>query len=82
MLFVALAGERFDGNAFVAAAAARGAAGAVVSEPSEGGLPQVVVGDTQAALTALAATWRQARQAQGNQITSAELSAARAARRR
>src|SRR5688572_23369872 len=58
MLFVALAGERFDGNAFVAAAATRGAAGAVVSKPAGGALPQVVVGDTQAALTALAAAWR------------------------
>jgi UDP-N-acetylmuramoyl-tripeptide--D-alanyl-D-alanine ligase len=58
MLFVALAGERFDGNEFVAAAAARGAAGAVVSAPADGALSQVVVGDTQAALTALAAAWR------------------------
>jgi UDP-N-acetylmuramoyl-tripeptide--D-alanyl-D-alanine ligase len=58
MLFVALVGERFDGNEFVAAAAARGAAGAVVSAPADGALSQVVVGDTQAALTALAAAWR------------------------
>jgi UDP-N-acetylmuramoyl-tripeptide--D-alanyl-D-alanine ligase len=58
MLFVALAGERFDGNAFVAAAAARGATGAVVSKPASAGLPEVVVPDTLAALTALAAAWR------------------------
>ena len=58
MLFVALAGERFDGNAFIAAAAARKAAGALVSRPVDGVLPQVVVADTQAALTALAADWR------------------------
>ncbi|HEU5468012.1 MAG TPA: UDP-N-acetylmuramoyl-tripeptide--D-alanyl-D-alanine ligase [Steroidobacteraceae bacterium] len=58
MLFVALAGERFDGNDFVAAAAARGAAGALVSKPAAAALPQVVVRDTQAALTALAAAWR------------------------
>jgi UDP-N-acetylmuramoyl-tripeptide--D-alanyl-D-alanine ligase len=58
MLFVALAGERFDGNEFVAAAAARGAAGALVSRSVAGSLPQVVVRDTQAALTGLAAAWR------------------------
>jgi UDP-N-acetylmuramoyl-tripeptide--D-alanyl-D-alanine ligase len=60
MLFVALAGERFDGNEFVAAAAQRGAAGAVVSKATAAALPQVVVGDTQAALTALATAWRSA----------------------
>ena len=48
MLFVALAGERFDGNAFVAAAAARGAAGAVVSKAADGALPHVIVGDDDA----------------------------------
>jgi UDP-N-acetylmuramoyl-tripeptide--D-alanyl-D-alanine ligase len=57
-LFVALAGERFDGHAFLAAARARGAAGAVVARPCDSALPQVVVRDTQAALTALAAAWR------------------------
>jgi len=57
-LFVALHGERFDGHAFLEAARARGAAGALVSQPAEGPLPQVVVRDTQAALTALAADWR------------------------
>jgi UDP-N-acetylmuramoyl-tripeptide--D-alanyl-D-alanine ligase len=60
MLFVALAGERFDGNEFVAAAAARGAAGALVSRPAASDLPQVVVPDTLAALAALAASWRSA----------------------
>ena len=58
MLFVALAGERFDGNEFVAAAARRGAAGAVVARPAGVDLPQVVVPDTQAALSAFAASWR------------------------
>ncbi len=57
-LFFALRGERFDGHAFVAAAAARGAAAAVVERALEGGLPQLVVPDVQAALTALAAEWR------------------------
>ena len=57
-LFVALRGERFDGHAFVAGAAGRGAAGAVVEKASDEALPQVVVRDAQAALTALAAAWR------------------------
>lgn len=58
-LFVALSGENFDGEAFVAAAVAKGAAGLLVSrEPSP---PQavatVVVADTLRALGDLAA-WR------------------------
>ena len=57
-LFVALRGERFDGHAFVAGAAGRGAAGAIVEKASDAALPQVVVHDAQAALTALAAAWR------------------------
>jgi UDP-N-acetylmuramoyl-tripeptide--D-alanyl-D-alanine ligase len=58
MLFVALRGERFDGHEFVAGAAGRGAAGAVVSRAIDAPLPQVVVGDTLAALAAIAADWR------------------------
>jgi UDP-N-acetylmuramoyl-tripeptide--D-alanyl-D-alanine ligase len=57
-LFVALRGERFDGHAFVAAARERGAAGALVSRAVDEPLSQLVVRDTQAALTALAAAWR------------------------
>jgi UDP-N-acetylmuramoyl-tripeptide--D-alanyl-D-alanine ligase len=57
-LFVALRGERFDGHAFVAGAAGRGAAGAIVEKVSDEALPQVVVRDAQAALTALASAWR------------------------
>ncbi len=57
-VFFALRGERFDGHGFVAAAAARGAAGAVVESPAEGTLPQVIVKDAGAALTALARAWR------------------------
>jgi UDP-N-acetylmuramoyl-tripeptide--D-alanyl-D-alanine ligase len=52
--FVAVAGERWDGHAFVAAAAARGAALAVVAEghPLPDGAPPLLlrVGDTAAAL--------------------------------
>jgi len=57
-LYCALRGERFDGHAFVAAAAQQGAAGAIVEQAGESGLPQVLVPDTQAALAALAAAWR------------------------
>ena len=56
-LFFAIAGPNFDGHDFVAAAAARGAAGAVVhhalKEPVD--LPLVNVDDTTSALTRLAA---------------------------
>ena len=62
-LFVALRGERFDGHAFVAAAAERGAAGALVEKSVETRLPQVVVRDSQAALTELARAWRKKSQA-------------------
>jgi UDP-N-acetylmuramoyl-tripeptide--D-alanyl-D-alanine ligase len=57
-LFIALRGERFDGHAWAAAAAARGAAGVVVEHAGEPGVAQVVVPDCQAALTALARHWR------------------------
>ncbi len=57
-LFVALRGPRFNANDFVAAAEAAGAAGAVVDAPVERPLPQIVVADTQTALTNSAAAWR------------------------
>ena len=50
-LFVALPGSTTNGHRFVTDAFARGAAGAIVSEPVEG--PHVRVGDTLAALEAL-----------------------------
>jgi UDP-N-acetylmuramoyl-tripeptide--D-alanyl-D-alanine ligase len=58
-LFVALEGERFDGHAFLQAARARGAAGAVVRRgraPADGaqGLSLFLVDDTLRALGALA----------------------------
>jgi UDP-N-acetylmuramoyl-tripeptide--D-alanyl-D-alanine ligase len=62
-VFFALRGERFDGHAFVAAAAARGAAAAVVEHAVESAIPQVVVTDSGAALTALARAWRDASRA-------------------
>jgi UDP-N-acetylmuramoyl-tripeptide--D-alanyl-D-alanine ligase len=59
-LFVALKCPRFDGNAFVAAAHARGAAGALVDAAQPVPLPQVIVPDTQAALERAARSWRAA----------------------
>ena len=63
-LFVAIAGENFDGHAHVAAAAASGAAAALVSRVVDAPLPQVVVGDTVEALGSLARTLQAARVAQ------------------
>ncbi|MDR7415910.1 MAG: UDP-N-acetylmuramoyl-tripeptide--D-alanyl-D-alanine ligase [Armatimonadota bacterium] len=57
-LFVALRGPRRDGHDFVQAAAARGAAAALVSRPVEAGIPLVLVPDTIQALLPLAALWR------------------------
>ena len=57
-LFVALRGERFDGHDFVVEAAARGAAGAVVSRALPLATPQIVVQDTLAALARFASAWR------------------------
>ncbi len=57
-LFVAVAGEAFDGNDFVAAAVANGAVGVVTSDPSVSGLPRLVVTDTLAALRDIAALQR------------------------
>lgn len=59
-LFVALAGERFDGHDFVAQALASGASAAMVDEAHAGGLDGnlVAVADTRAALGTLAAQWR------------------------
>lgn len=65
-LFVALRGERFDGHRFLAAAAARGAAAAMVSAQGKArrpkGLPLIVVRDTLAALQALGQAYRRRRQ--------------------
>ena len=57
-LFVALRGERFDGHAYVADCASRGAVAALVSTEVEGGTPKVQVADTRLALGELAAHWR------------------------
>jgi UDP-N-acetylmuramoyl-tripeptide--D-alanyl-D-alanine ligase len=57
-LFVALRGPRFNGNEFVAQAHAAGAAGAVVDAPQVTPLAQVIVAESQAALTRAAQNWR------------------------
>lgn len=57
-LFIALRGEHFDGHAFVAEAAAKGAVAALVSEPVETALPLLRVADTRLALGRLGAAWR------------------------
>jgi UDP-N-acetylmuramoyl-tripeptide--D-alanyl-D-alanine ligase len=62
-LFVALRGERFDGNAFMAQAKAQGAVAVVCEASGEAqalaqGLPALVVPDARIALGELAAGWR------------------------
>jgi UDP-N-acetylmuramoyl-tripeptide--D-alanyl-D-alanine ligase len=62
-LFVALRGERFDGNDFLAEARARGAVAAICQGDAEAplrraGLPGLVVPDAKLALAELATQWR------------------------
>ena len=57
-LFVALHGPNFNGNQFVEAALAAGAAGAVVDAPQPAAIPQIVVADTQKALEKASHEWR------------------------
>jgi UDP-N-acetylmuramoyl-tripeptide--D-alanyl-D-alanine ligase len=59
-LFVALRGPRFDGNEFVGAALAAGAAGALVDARQPVALAQIVVADAQAALARAGHEWREA----------------------
>jgi UDP-N-acetylmuramoyl-tripeptide--D-alanyl-D-alanine ligase len=57
-LFVALGGENFDGHDFAPAAVAAGAAGALVSRTLAINIPQIVVPDALAALSAFVREWR------------------------
>src|SRR5262252_975765 len=57
-LFVAIAGDKFDGNDFVRDALEKGAAGALVSRVTDVPLPQVEVRDTRRAFGTLARAWR------------------------
>lgn len=49
-LFIALSGENFDGNRFVAQVAGKQAVAAIVSEAQDTSIPQLVVEDTAVAL--------------------------------
>jgi UDP-N-acetylmuramoyl-tripeptide--D-alanyl-D-alanine ligase len=57
-LFVAIAGDRFDGNDFVEEAFTKGAVGALVSRLAVSVLPQIEVRDSRRALGAMARAWR------------------------
>ena len=57
-LFVALRGPNFDGGEFVAAAATRGANGALVMRAGTADIAQIVVSDTLQALQKMAVSWR------------------------
>ena len=60
-LFVALKGDRYDANQFLAQASAAGAAAALTSDAAalaQAGLPGIVVADTRKALGDLARGWR------------------------
>ena len=63
-LFIAIRGDRFDGNAYVAEAVTKGAVAAIVSDPTLtgatelAGTPLIVASDTIAALQALASRVR------------------------
>ncbi len=56
-LYCAVRGATADGHAFVADAAARGAAAALVETPHAVSIPQIVVRDGRRAAAAAAATW-------------------------
>ena len=58
-LFVALAGEKFDGHDFLSQVAVQGAVAALISKPVETSLPTVLVKDTRLALGQLSSWWRQ-----------------------
>jgi len=61
-LYIGIRGERFDGGAFAHEAAARGAAGAIIERSQASstppGFPVIAVEDALAALSRLAAAWR------------------------
>jgi len=57
-LFVALRGPRFDGNTYLAEAAARGAVGAIAEREGPADFPVVLVDDALVALQRAAQRWR------------------------
>ena len=68
-LFVAIKGENFDGNDYVAQAAARGARAALVSRQADVSIPQIVVADTERALADLAVAAQRGRRTKVIAIT-------------
>lgn len=58
-LFIALVGEKFNGNDYVDVAEKNGAAAVICSQEVEAGIPTLLVDDTLAAMHALAAYYRQ-----------------------
>ncbi len=57
-LFVALKGPSFDGHDYIGQVHANGAAAALVSQPVDPSVPQLIVGDTMWAYGLLAQFWR------------------------
>ena len=57
--FIAIKGPQFDGHDYLSVAEQKGAAVALVQQPVESDLPQLVVRDTLIALGQLAQLWRQ-----------------------
>lgn len=58
-LFIAIKGEQFDGHAFLAEAAKKGANAALVERQTDVSLPQIIVPDTLEALGKLSLNWRE-----------------------
>ena len=69
-LYIAIKGDNFDGNAFVAQAEQAGAAAAIVHQGVQCGLPHIVVDDTRLALAELAGFWRRSLGARGHESLS------------
>lgn len=57
-IFIALAGENFDGHRFVPQAVEHGAVAVIVSQPVDADCAQIIVKDTRLALGMLASAWR------------------------
>ena len=68
-LFLAIKGEQFDGNDYVATAETLGAHAALVSRQTEVSIPQIVVADTERALADLATVVQRDRRTQVVAIT-------------
>ena len=70
-LFAALAGQHADGHGFVAAAAAKGAVAALVSQPvPDAPCPLLRVGDVETALASLGAAGRHAHRDAGGRLVA------------